>query len=161
MIGGTKDTTTTSEETANKRNTTNIKKESMKTVLTILKISRNTDLSNRRRTTSEDNKEGCSDVKIERRVVRNAIKATRMENTKHQNKNTAVIIAVRKRMENSCLFVKKAIEKNKPARVPLVAAIPVITSRNKSSIEANTPMIVKPTTKNSTQAAAHEAIIDL
>jgi hypothetical protein len=86
---------------------------------------------------------------------------TKTANTKPANKNTAMIIEERRKLRNLYLFGRKAIEKNKPARVHLVAAIPAITSRNKSSIGANTPMIAKPITKNSTRAAAHEAITDL
>lgn len=84
-----------------------------------------------------------------------------MANTNKANKNTLETIEATKKMRNFCLFAKKAIEKNKQARVPLLAAIQTITSRNKSNIGANIHMIAKLITKNSTQAAAHEAITDL
>jgi hypothetical protein len=167
-IGGTRTIAeatdiTTTRERANKRNTINIKKENMNLDHTILKIPQSRDHSKMIKITREDNKEESSGVRIERRAARigRGIRATRTENTKHQNKNTVVIIEVKKRMRSLCLYDKKAIEKNKPVRAHLVAAIPAIISRNKSSIEANIPMIVKPITKNSTQAAAHEVIADL
>lgn len=132
----------------------------MSLVLTRLKQFRSTDPSRIKKTTSEDNKGDYSGAKIERKSAKSGIMVTKTANTKPANKNTAMITVLRK-LRNLYLFVRKAIEKNKPARVHLVAAIPAITSRNKSSIGANTPMIAKPITKNSTRAAAHEAITDL
>lgn len=147
-------------EIANKRNTINIKKGNMSRVLTKLKALQSTDHSKIKKITREDNKEDLSVVRTEKKVVRSEI-STKMENIKHPNKNTAVIIEATKNLRNLCLFDKKAIEKNQIAPVHLLAAIPTITSRNKSSIGVNTHMIAKPITKNSTRAAAHEAITDL
>jgi hypothetical protein len=151
--------TTTTRDKANKRNTTNIKKESTILGLTTLKLVLRTGPTKTKRTTREDNSEEYSG-RIEIKAARRETMVTKTANTSPPNKNTALIIVWARSLRNLCLFVKKA-EKSKLVRVPQVAAIPAITLRNKSSIEANTPMIASLTIKNSTRAAAHEAITDL
>lgn len=151
----------TIKETVRKRNTINIKKESLSLELMKLKTLLNTGLSKTKKITKGDNKEEYSGAKIVKKVARKEKRAIKMENTSNQNKNTVEITETTKRMKNLCLFVKKGIEKNQQARVPLVAAIQIITTRNKSNIGANIHMIAKLITKNSTQAVTHEAITDL
>lgn len=143
---------------ANKRNTTNIRKESTILVVTTQKYHLRTEATKTRRTTREDNSEDYSG-RIAIKAVRSERMVTRTANTSRRNRNTLIIVLVRS-LTNLCLFVKKGA-KSKLVRVPQVAAIPVITLRNKSSIEPNTPTIANPTIKNSTRAAAHEAITDL
>jgi len=82
-----------------------------------------------------------------------------MENTSYLNKNT-LIIGVKKRVINTCIFDRRAIERNRKVQAHHLVVIPALTTRNKSSIGTNILMIAKVIIKNSTPAVAKEAITD-
>lgn len=82
-----------------------------------------------------------------------------MENTSYLNKNT-LIIGVKKRVINTCIFDRRAIGRNRKVQVHHLVVIPALTTRNKSSIGTNILMIAKVIIKNSTPAVAKEAITD-
>jgi hypothetical protein len=82
----------------------------------------------------------------------------RMENTSSLNKNT-MIIGVKKRVINTCIFDRRAIARNRKVQVHHLVVIPPLPTRN-SSIGTNILMNAKVIIKNSTPAVAKEAITD-
>lgn len=147
-IGGGSGTTTTRDR-ANRRNTTNTRKGSTSLVGMSLRLGRAGPTRSRRSTSG-----GSSGGSSGRMVTRTA-------NTS-PNRNTLQTIVWGRSPRSSCLCVRRGSVGSRAVRARRAAAIPAITSRNRSSSVTNTPMTVKPTIKNSTRAAAREpAITDL